>query len=326
VVLFLEDGYGEQLRESLPLKLVLSPHLSGVPETSVRPVEAREIERALASETLVQLPHAGIQTVEFLSRVAHEIPGGAIHLGTDRLRIPGVIQGALDSRAATDAPGRGARERRPFVSVIIHFCEEDRMELRMLATAIEEQSYPRIELIVVADRTACDMADEVAKMTGKVRFFPFASPVVHAEAWNRGIRESFAELLVLIEPGDRFPAGALDALVNAWERESGVAWVRGRVAYSGPEDESISPLRGALIGKSAFRECGLFPTDPLLQGREHRDWLRRVEEKRLTGRQIETVTLHAERASAAERCRLTHELDLGFLRTQVDLRRPKTPA
>lgn len=323
VVLLLEDGYREQLRESLPLKWVLRPYFSGVPETTMRPVEAREIERALASETLLQ-PHAGVQTVEFLDRVSHEVPRAAIYLGTDRARIAGAIQGVLDSRTTPDVPRRGARERRPFVSVIVHFCEEDRTELRMLATLIETQGYPRTEFLVMADRTACAMKVEAAKIPGNVQFHPFAGPVGNAEAWSRGIRESFAELLVLIEPGDRFPAGALDALVDASEQDSGAAWVRGRVVSSLLNDESVSPLRGALIRKSAFRECGLFHTDPSPHASEQREWLERAEEKGLIGHQIETVTLHAERPTAVRFCSVPRKIDLALLKAKLDRRRQKT--
>ena len=91
-MLYLEEGFGEQLRESLPLVLVLRPHISGLAETTLAPVEPREIERALASETLLHLPHAGVKTVEILDSVSREIPGAAIQLGTDRARIPTVIQ------------------------------------------------------------------------------------------------------------------------------------------------------------------------------------------------------------------------------------------
>jgi GT2 family glycosyltransferase len=186
----------------------------------------------------------------------------------------------------------------------------------MLATGIETQGYPRTELIVMADGTACTMADEIAELSGNVRFLPFKDRVLNAEAWNRGIRESFAELLVLLEPGDRFQPDALDALVRASELKCGPAWIRGRVVSSGLEDESLSPLRGALIRKNAFRECGLFHADPFLQGREHLDWLRRAEEKRLTGHQLETVTLHAASAATIQRCRLLPEAALDQLRAR----------
>ena len=87
VVLFLEDGYAEQLKESLPLKLALKPSISGLPETALGEAEPLEIERALAYDTLAQLPHAGAGTVEFLNRISREVPRSAIYLGTDRARI-----------------------------------------------------------------------------------------------------------------------------------------------------------------------------------------------------------------------------------------------
>jgi hypothetical protein len=360
VVLFLEDGYGEQMRESLPLDLVLRPHISGLPETTLRPAEAPEIERALASVTLVQLPHAGPRTVEVLDRVSRQIPGAAIHLGTDRDRIASVVQRALEAGTGNQVPGRQAgsllkkgtdysvpkrkhlitgavfgvdravcplsqqapRERRPYISVMVHFREDDREEVRTLAAMLEAQGYPRTEFIVTAEGTACGMADEVAGFPGSIGFFSFNDPVVNAEAWNRGIRESFAEWLILIEPGDRFAPGALntladDALADASGRESRTAWFRGR------QDESLGPLRGALIRKSAFRQCGLFDTNPLLQGHEHQQWLRRAEQKGWMGRQLETVSLHTASARVVPH-RLPHNVDWDHLRAQLDRRRQHT--
>jgi Glycosyl transferase family 2 len=326
VVMFLEDGYGTQLKESLPLDLVLKPHLAGVPETRLGPVDVREIERALSPETLMYLPHTGVRTVEFLDRVSHEVPSAAIYLGTDRARIVTAIRGAIEARTAPDSTVRGARDKRPYISVIVHLSEDDLPELRMLAEGIEAQGYPRTELIVVADGAACAMKEEAAKISGNVRFFTLPGPAGNAEAWNRGIRESFAEFLMLIEPGDRFPAGALDSLVQASEQEPGAAWFRGRVVSKAPDGELVAPLRGALIRKSAFRECGLFSRDPFLQRREHQHWLRRLEEKQLTGQHIEVVTLQMERAPMVHVCRPPEQVDLRFLKSQMDRRRQKTPA
>ncbi len=305
MVLFLEDGFREQLRESLLLKLALRPWISRVPETTLGPAEPHEIERALAWETLAHLPHAGNQTVEFLNRVSHEVPRAAIYLGADRARIPTAIRQALGAPVDSATPRPGG-ERRPFVSLIVHFHQEDRAELRMLAADIEAQSYPRTELIVIASGPACALKDEVCKLPGNVRFFVFENAFANAQGWNRGIRESFAELLMLIEPGDRFAPGALDALVNACELDSEAAWVRGRAGTNG---DSLSPLRGALIRKSAFREHGLMPTD-------HFRWLQGMEEKGLTGRSIESVTLYAATESPSQ----VLKPNLGLLR-ELDRRR-----
>jgi len=320
-VLFLEDGFRQQLRDSLPVKLVLKPWISGVPETTLGPVEPREIERALASETLIHLPHAGAQTLEFLERVSHEVPRAAIHLGTNRSRIASAVQGALCAGITAEAPDSRSRERRPFVSVIVHLCEEDREALRRLAAGIEEQGYPRTELIVAAAGPACDMADEVANLPGNVRFLRFREPAVNAMVWNCAIRESFAELLVWLEPGDRLEPGALDALVRACQLDSASAWVQGRVVSSELGAESLSPLRGAIIRKSAFRECGLFHAGPFLQGSEHRDWLKRAVDRGLTGGQIADITLRVTGTPRTPPLRLPSRVALGQVKAHLDRRR-----
>jgi hypothetical protein len=321
VMLFLEDGYAEQLKESLPLKLVLKPSFSGAPETALGEAEPFEIERELAYETFAWLPHVGAGTVEFLNRVSREVPRSAIYLGTERARIATVIKQALASRISGDLPRRRPAEWRPFITVIAHFLQEDRRELRALATEIEAQGYPRTEFIVVASGPGCAMSDEASQLPGTVRVFSYTQAILDAEAWNRGIRESFAELLLLIEPGDRFPVGALDALAGASEMDPAAAWVRGKA--SGDENESFKPLRGALIRKSTFQKCGLFPEDFSFQGREHRTWLQRAEEKGLRGRPIETVTLRAAGTAARKARPLLLPPDPGLVRAELVRRRGK---
>ncbi len=317
VVLYLEDGFGAQFKDSLPVNLVLRPRISGLPETTLAPVEACEIERALAEGTLLHLPHVGGHTVEILNRVAHEVPRAEIRLGTDRARIPASIQRTLDTRA--EAPSVQARERRPFVSVIVHFRQEDPEEVRALADMLEAQGYPRTEFVVTAEGAACGMANDVARFPGLQRFTAFHEPVLRAEVWNRGIRESFAELLMVIEPGDRLETGALDVLVDACQREPDAAWVRGRPI------ESRSALRGALLRKAAFRECGLFHTNPLYQGREHKEWLQRAARKGLKGCDLDTVILHAAPADTRVPTHRPGKIDWDILKSQVNLRRQNTP-
>jgi len=321
VVLFLEDGYGGQFRESLTLKLVLKPEISGIPATILGLAEAADVERALASETIAHLPHVGPRTVELLRRVSREIPRATVHLGTDRPGVASAIREALGSGIAADSLASEGDGQRPFVTVIVHFREEQRDQLRTLAKEIDAQAYPRTEFIVIASGAACALAGEVRDLPGQVRFFRFKDAVINAEAWNRGIRESFAELVVVIEQGDRFPPGALDALVRACEIEPGAGWVRGSVVCSGPEVASISPLRGALIRKDAYRECGLFQADPFLQCSEHTDWLQRAEAKQLRGCQLDSVTLHVASPSAIQPCLLSAREALGFFKAELARRR-----
>ena len=233
VVLFLEEGFGEQLRSSLPLDLVLKPRISGSSDTTLGPAEAIEIERALNAETLAHLPHVGVSTLEFLERVSRNFPRAVIHLGTERARIPAAIRAALKTPPAVTRSNGHAAPKRPFVSAVVHFWEEDREELRALAAEMEAQGYSRTELLVILDGPACVMADEIATLPENVRFFCSQDPVVNAEAWNRGIREAFADLLVFLEPGDRLQPGALEALLNGCEREPKAAWVQGKAIKPG---------------------------------------------------------------------------------------------
>lgn len=320
-VLFLEEQYHKQLKESLELKLALKPWISCVPDTTLGPAQPLEIERALASETLAHLPHAGAATVKFLNRISHEIPRSAIYLGTDRARIPAVIRAALDGSRASDLPCLPSVEQRPYISIIVHFPTDDREELRALAREIDAQEYPRTELIVMASGAACAMKDEVRDLTGNVRFFPFQQAVVNAEAWNRAIRESFSEFLILIEPGDRFLPGAFHSLVDGSERNPHAAWIQGKPASSGDGSESRSPLRGTLIRKTSFRECGLFPADKFFQGREQAMWLGGVHQNGLTGHSTEAVTLRAASPAATRHNHVLVKPELAFLKEELDRRR-----
>jgi hypothetical protein len=321
VVLFLEDGFSEQLKESLPLQLVVKPRVSGQRDTTLGPAPPLEIERELASETLIHLPHAGSQTVEFLDRIAHELPCASVELGTDRAQIAIAIQNALAAPLARPLRRHRVRKQQAFVSVIVHFREEQRQELRDLALAVERQGYTRTELLVLASGPARAMMDEGERLAGHVRMLDSEQPSVNGQAWNRAIRESFAELLILIEPSDRFAPGGITALVRASEMDSRAAWFHGRVVSGVENGRLLGPLRGALIRKSAFRECGLFPMNFHLQGREHIDWLARAQETGLVGKQIEATTLFP--AGDIDAAPPLLAPDLGLLRAQIAQGRKK---
>jgi hypothetical protein len=309
-VLYLDDAYGSQLQEGLPLKLVLRPSIASQSETTMSPIEAREIESAFSFETLLHLPHAGAHTVEFLNRVAREIPRAAILLGSDRARIPIAIQGSLAK--VPSGSKHEISDPRPGISVLVHFCEEDREELAAITEMIQAQEYPRAELIVTLEPAARELAGMVAKLSGNVKCFSFDDPIVKAEAWNRAIRESFAERLLVIEPGDRLEPGALQIL--------GDELTGSEAAYVVPSGvESLQPLRGALMQKSAFRQYGLFLTDPLHQGREHQEWFQRLERDGLRGSRIANVTLRATRTP--QPIRIPHTVDWRSLREQSQRRR-----
>jgi len=320
-VFFLEDGYSDQLRESLPLRHILKPRIAGVPETRLGPAEPLEIERALASETLAHLPLVGPSTVDFLERISSEIPSATIHLGTDRARIPDAIREVMRTPPAARGLGRRTSHERPFISIILHFREPDSGELRSIAANIEAQGYPRAELLVSVDGAARGLGSEIASLPGTVHFLPFEDRVPLTIAWNRSIRESLGELLIFLEPGDRFPSGSLDLLAAAAQREPGAAGIRGRVAFPGSNEIGDEPLRGSLIRKSAFRECGLFEVHALRGGCEYQEWIQRASGKGLAFHELQDVILQAARGPAVE----SSKLHLRALKAGLDQRRKIVP-
>ncbi len=292
-VLFLREAYRDQLCESLPVQQVLYPKISPAGETSVGRIEPREVVWALASETLAHLPHSGPQTAEFLERVVRELPSRALLLGTDRSRIPPAIRECL---AAAPPPCEKAvpADPRPYISLFAHFPKPDQRGIRALASAVLAQDYARTELLVTVGGASPGFVEETAKLPGLVRVLRFADPVCPAVAWNRAIREAFADYLMLLEPGDRPADGALEAVGNCAQRNPAAAWVRGKASV--PVSE---PLRGTLVRKSAFLQCGLF--NARFEGREQQEWLARAIHMGLFGAKVNLVSLQREGSSPQNR-------------------------
>ncbi|MEO7650995.1 MAG: hypothetical protein ABIZ80_11050 [Bryobacteraceae bacterium] len=140
--------------------------------------------------------------MEFLNRVCREVPRSAILLGTDRANIAAVIREALATPIAVGSP-HSTSDWQSFITVIVHFPQENRVALPPKS----KRKDPRNEFVVAVSGPGGDMTDEVAALPGVLRFFPHTQALANAEAWDRGIRESVAEVLLLVEPGDRLPSG-----------------------------------------------------------------------------------------------------------------------
>lgn len=292
VILFPEGRYREQFAESLPLSCVLRPVINGGSETTLGPASAIETERALAAETLAHLPHAGSHTLALLERVSRELPGATLLLGADR---PGVAHAIRKAIASPPAPLESQPlDTRPIVTVLIHLHDSDPQPLRALTADLEAQQYPRLEVVLLADSAAVSLAEEAARIPFNVYFLPFENNASKADAWNRGVRDSFGELLFFVESGDRIPSGALDSLGTAVAASPEASLIRGVVEGS----EAVRPLAGSLIRKAAFRTCGFFDTEIMLIGREEKDWMDRFSREQLIERALDRVTLHAASSHA----------------------------
>src|SRR5262249_46334384 len=94
-VIFIADEFRHRFQKSLAITQVFTPKISGKIETSIEAADPVQIEGALASGTLMHLPHVGKQTVEFLARISRELPISTIHLGSDRGKIAVAIRTAI---------------------------------------------------------------------------------------------------------------------------------------------------------------------------------------------------------------------------------------
>jgi hypothetical protein len=253
-----------------------------------------ELERALASGTLMHLPHVSERTVQFLSRISRELQPATIHLGTDRPRIADTIRELLTKRGSTRSTPQQA-DPRPFVSVIVHFRNENHDELKAIAASLRDQQYSRLELVVTADVSARGLRQTAAALEGNVYAHVFDETVLLTVAWNRAIRESFSELLLFLEPGDRLAPGAIDDLVRNCSQNAGAGYVVGGIGRSGQRRQ---PLHGALVRKQAFRTVGLFETDGLLEPALLRRWMDRAVRSGLSEVHLDRVSLEATSLSA----------------------------
>ncbi len=342
-VLFLPAN---RLRASLPIQQLLHPRIAGVPATSFGPIGSSEIEQALAGETLAHLAHVGPHTLDFLERVSIEIPAAALFLGTDRPGVVAAIRGALNApvapppvavaspaavapsdpptgqRPSESGPGDAAAppvlqpDLRPAISVVVHLHAEDRAALEALAADLQQQHYPRAELVIAATGAAVRLEAAAAALPGTVRFHRFDHPANKSMAWNRAIRESFAELLLFLEPADRLAPGALDALAAAARCEPGAALLRARVEFAHATHAAQRPLAGSLIRKDAFRRHGLFDPNPALAGAHERDWLDRCGP--LATHVLDRAVLQAGEPPAAPAA-----IDLRAIKQSLDRRRTR---
>jgi hypothetical protein len=94
-LLFLHDRYPEKVARGLPVRAVLLPQVTGLPETRLKKASPVASLTALAPSTLFQLPGAGRQAFQKLSEFVKQVPSYVLELGTDLSCIPDVILGLL---------------------------------------------------------------------------------------------------------------------------------------------------------------------------------------------------------------------------------------
>ncbi|MES2460460.1 MAG: serine kinase [Armatimonadota bacterium] len=92
---FLAGHIPSALSAGFPLKAILLPQVTGLPQTRVVRISPAASLIALAPSTLFQLPHAGGADFSRLGALVRQVPSYRLELGTDRSVLPDVILGIL---------------------------------------------------------------------------------------------------------------------------------------------------------------------------------------------------------------------------------------
>ena len=99
-LMYLDGRFGAKLIESFPIRAILMPRVTGLPETSLTKAAGAAALTALAPSTIFQLPGAGAQDFHQLADLVRRVPSYTLALGTDVSRIPPVIENLLSELEA----------------------------------------------------------------------------------------------------------------------------------------------------------------------------------------------------------------------------------
>ena len=94
-LLFVNEHYPAKVATRLPVRAILLPRVTGLPETRWKRVSVAMTLAALAPSTIFQLPRAGGEAFKFLATFARQLPCFSLEVGTDLSSIPPVIEGLL---------------------------------------------------------------------------------------------------------------------------------------------------------------------------------------------------------------------------------------
>jgi Glycosyl transferase family 2 len=301
-VLYLHPAMRERITESLPLRLVVTPRIAGLPQTETEAISGLALQQAAAFTTLAQLPRASGRTHDFIDRLVDRLPGLQLALGQDLDGIAEAIIRLLEGPARQTAPKavNTGWIARPLVSVIIP-ARNAAPRLQDTLASVLAQKYPAIEIIVVDDGSNDEIGAAVRALPVEVRFLKQAHRGP-AAARNRGIRECSGDLITFLDAGNLWPVGSLHAMIDLMASDRNCDIVRGvgrpmdpvgnqgHTEHGPSPKESPSPaLAGALYRRGVFERIGLFDRTSSLG--EDSAWFNRARGQGLKLRQLEHVTL-----------------------------------
>ena len=94
-LLFVNEHYPAKVVTQLPVRAVLLPRVTGLPETRWKRISVALTLAALAPSTIFQLPRAGNEAFQFLAAFIRQLPCFSLEVGTELSTIPPVIEGLL---------------------------------------------------------------------------------------------------------------------------------------------------------------------------------------------------------------------------------------
>jgi hypothetical protein len=90
--LFLNGAPGLRFAESLPLRAVLWPRITGHGETKLTPASPATLLLALAPSSILQTPGGGDSVLRALSQLVQSVPACVLEAGTDSVQIASAIE------------------------------------------------------------------------------------------------------------------------------------------------------------------------------------------------------------------------------------------
>ena len=106
-LLFVNEHYPAKVANRLPVRAILLPRVTGLPDTQYKRVSVAMALAALAPSTIFQLPRAGNEALKFLATFARHLPCYSLEVGTNLSTIPPAIERIL---AEVDAAGLRSEE------------------------------------------------------------------------------------------------------------------------------------------------------------------------------------------------------------------------
>lgn len=94
-LVFLDGRYSKQLCDSLPLRAVLVPRITGRRDTQLKRTSAASALAALAPSTILFHPRGGDRELKRLGQLVRAVPTYVLECGTDLAQIPRVISALL---------------------------------------------------------------------------------------------------------------------------------------------------------------------------------------------------------------------------------------